>query len=120
MLDLCIAAKLRILNGRTVGDAFGKYTCHKSHGSSVNDYVIVSEDILNKMLYFNVLPFQGDLSDHCGISFAVKCLYYETTEQDEQISTFHNFPIQFKWDRNNIFTFQQAFRNDNINNNNNK
>ena len=75
LLDLCIAAKLRILNGRTIGDAFGKYTCHKTNGSSVNDYAIVSEDIVNNILYFQVHPFLGHLSDHCSISLSMKCNY---------------------------------------------
>jgi exonuclease III len=38
LLDLCIAGKLRILNGRLLGDSIGKYTCHKPAGSSVVDY----------------------------------------------------------------------------------
>ena len=38
LLDLCIAADLRILNGRTLGDSCGKLTCHERQGSSVVVY----------------------------------------------------------------------------------
>jgi hypothetical protein len=37
---------MRILNGRVIGDLFGKYTCHKQTGSSVVDYIIFSEELL--------------------------------------------------------------------------
>ena len=44
LLELCVTTKMRILNGRVIGDLFGKYTCHKPTGSSVVDYIILSED----------------------------------------------------------------------------
>ena len=31
--EVCIASRLRILNGRTLGDLFGKYTCQKTYRS---------------------------------------------------------------------------------------
>jgi hypothetical protein len=43
LLYYCISYQLRILNGRVLGDAFGKYTCFTPQGCSVVDYVIVSE-----------------------------------------------------------------------------
>ena len=43
IIDICIGNKLRILNGRTLGDSKGKYTCYKPVGCSVMDYFIVSE-----------------------------------------------------------------------------
>ena len=43
IIDICIGNKLRILNGRTLGDSKGKYTCYKPVGCSVIDYFIVSE-----------------------------------------------------------------------------
>jgi hypothetical protein len=38
LLELCIANKLRITNGRTFADTHGKFTCHNYAGSSVVDY----------------------------------------------------------------------------------
>jgi hypothetical protein len=97
-----------MLNGRTVGDAFGKYTCHKTNGSSLNDYCIASEDILQNVLYFHVKQYMGHLSDHCGITFALKCRYQEATQDDKTKYKSQKFPGQFKWDLPNIFRFQQA------------
>lgn len=33
--DICIQFGLRILNGHTIGDLVGQYTCHTPRGSSV-------------------------------------------------------------------------------------
>ena len=46
MLDICIASRLRILNGRITGDICGLLTCHNRHGSSVVDYTIASHELL--------------------------------------------------------------------------
>jgi hypothetical protein len=45
LLELCVTTKMRILNGRVIGDLFGKYTCHKPTGSSVVDYSLVLRHI---------------------------------------------------------------------------
>ena len=44
--DFSIATNLKILNGRTLGDFTGKYTCIKSNGCSTVDYVLASQNIL--------------------------------------------------------------------------
>ena len=41
LIDLCISSGLRIPNGRTIRDFFGKFTCHEVNGSSVVDYALV-------------------------------------------------------------------------------
>ncbi|CAC5367693.1 unnamed protein product [Mytilus coruscus] len=46
LLSLCKESGLRILNGRTIGDLHGKYTCITYNGCSVVDYVLVSNDLL--------------------------------------------------------------------------
>ena len=43
LLDLCKECGIRILNGRTSGDLFGKLTCHKYNGSSTVDYAVASQ-----------------------------------------------------------------------------
>lgn len=60
---MCIQSGLRILNGRTVGDFLGQYTCHTPRGSSVVDYTLVSESLFKNMSFFKVHKFLGDLSD---------------------------------------------------------
>ncbi|VDI68815.1 Hypothetical predicted protein, partial [Mytilus galloprovincialis] len=51
LLDLCISNQIRILNGRVLGDTFGGLTCYTPNGASTVDYVLVSESILNQILY---------------------------------------------------------------------
>ena len=60
---MCISQQLRLLNGRIIGDLFGKYTCYKPVGASVVEYAIVSESALNQVLYFRVMT----LYQHCQI-----------------------------------------------------
>ena len=42
LLEMCKSLGLLILNGRKVGDLFGKYTSFQWNGSSVVDYVLAS------------------------------------------------------------------------------
>lgn len=57
---------MKILNGRNFGDSFGKLTYFTPSGWSVVDYVIVSENFYDQILYFCVDNFDPTLSDcHC-------------------------------------------------------
>ena len=75
ILELCKNAKLRILNGRTVGDQHGEFTRFPTRNlednPSVIDYAICSEPLLDEVISFTVLPFTG-LSDHSCISLKIK------------------------------------------------
>ena len=66
LLSMCKEAGLRIVNGRTIGDIFGNFTCIKYNGCSLVDYTIVSQQLLSQIGYFEVLDF-STLSDHCPI-----------------------------------------------------
>lgn len=67
ILRLCIGNKLRILNGRVAGDLDGKLTSYQSNGASTVDYGIVSEDLQNTVLGFQVQALTP-YSDHCPIT----------------------------------------------------
>ena len=54
LIDLCIDNQMYILNGRTLGDFCGKFTCHTPRGSSVVDYLISSYSLSNEILSMNV------------------------------------------------------------------
>ena len=54
LVDLCIDNQMYILNGRTLGDFCGKFTCHTPRGSSVVDYFILSYSLSNEILSMNV------------------------------------------------------------------
>ena len=70
ILDVCKSFNLRILNGRTAGDRFGRvtrYPINRTEKPSAIDYAIASDDMLQFVRSFIVLPF-SDISDHCCIS----------------------------------------------------
>lgn len=95
LLELCVSASLRILNGRTAGDSLGSYTCHKYNGNSSVDYAIVSEDAINDIVYFYVHDELSDLSDHCQISMCINGLNFKSVQEDN--SKFNVLPESFKW-----------------------
>ncbi|MEW8146389.1 MAG: hypothetical protein AB2788_11585, partial [Candidatus Thiodiazotropha endolucinida] len=71
LLDFCKLNGLRICNGRLGTDkGIGKYTYVGSSGSSVVDYVIVSESLLNNISQFCVCD-PNILSDHCTLTFSL-------------------------------------------------
>lgn len=71
LLSLCKSAGVRILNGRTLGDYFGNYTCYSHSGSpSVIDYVLSSVNLRNNIDYIYVND-PGEHSIHCMISCIV-------------------------------------------------
>ena len=63
LLDFVAETDLEILNGSTLGDIFGRYTCLKYNGSSVVDYTMVSSTIKQFVDHFKVLNFTN-ISDH--------------------------------------------------------
>ena len=72
LLDLCISSRLRILNGRYIGDILGNFTCFTSNGNSAVDYAIVSEGLLPSVKYFKSYDLNY-LSDHTQIECFLKC-----------------------------------------------
>ena len=104
LLDLCITTRIRILNGRTIGDSIGQFTCHKHNGSSMIDYAIVSEEMLSSIMYFYVNPFFGHLSDHCCISWGIKSKMQAIGNDSKK--DMKTFPDQFMWTNDSIFKFQ--------------
>lgn len=70
ILELCKSTGLRILNGRTTGDDKGKltrYPANTTDNPSTIDYALCDKNIIDSILSFLVLPYNG-LSDHCCIS----------------------------------------------------
>ena len=64
---------MRILNGRTKGDRFGRFTRYPMairESPSTLDYVIVDLDMLKEVKYFLVLSNLG-ISDHECLSFTI-------------------------------------------------
>ena len=72
---ICIESKIRILNGRVMGDSLGNFTYYSSQGKSCIDYVISSENIVHMFNFINVLP-PNELSDHCIVWCSINCQNY--------------------------------------------
>lgn len=68
LLELCKSTGLRILNGRTIGDIQGNFTCYSHSGSpSAIDYVLATVNMLNTVDTFFVHE-PGPHSIHCILS----------------------------------------------------
>ena len=111
---MCKSARLRIVNGRILGDSFGCLTCHTPNGSSVVDYMIVNEEFLDQLLYFKVLDFRGEVSDHCPISAAWKCNVSIIDKTYRNDCKNMPFPDKFKWDDISIFNYQKALKHEQV------
>ena len=114
LLEICKAARLRIVNGRCLGDAIGMYTCHRPLGSSVVDYFITEEENLKNVEYFEVGDYKGNISDHCNICAVIKC---NTTKhkigqaKKEQLGKNLRALFKYRW---NTLAFQTALENEEI------
>lgn len=108
--DLCIQSGMKILNGRTLGDSFGRYTSYQPLGSSVIDYFIVSQSLLSKVPYFQVHAFCGDLSDHCQISMSlsVNCFVHCINNNLQQFSN------KYHWKEDSAVKFQTALASNDV------
>ena len=71
LLEICKGSRMRILNGRAVGDQIGNFTSHQTKGQSVVDYAIIEDTLLDRVSSFNVHP-PHYLSDHSLIQFGLK------------------------------------------------
>ena len=72
LLDLCLSSRLRILNGRFLGDSLGYFTYMSNNGFSSVDYAILSESLLPSVKYSKTNDFTY-LSDHVQIELYLKC-----------------------------------------------
>lgn len=104
LLEICIESKLRILNGRCLGDTLGSFTCHTYNGSSVVDYAIASEKICKDILYFHVQKFDGTLSDHCMTTTLIQIKKPLSTQSKEINLNTLQLPQKWSDKVKNIFT----------------
>ena len=84
LIELCKSLEMAILNGRKIGDIYGKFTSLQWNGNSVVDYVIVSQSIYSSISYFKIGDYVPWLSDHCATRFKLKsCLPKENLSRVE-------------------------------------
>ena len=106
LLDVCISSRLRILNGRTLGDSKGKFTSYQYNGNSVIDYCLLSEEQLSDVLYFHVEDPILRLSDHSKISLRIIAKFQHNKNKECP----HPFPEQYKWESISPSLFCEALQ----------
>ena len=96
LLDFSAETNMEILNGSTVGDIFGRYTCLKYNGSSVVDYTLVSSNIRQFVDYFKVLNFTN-ISDHRP---TICCFKANLLPKAKKVNvSFSELPPKHIWDQ---------------------
>jgi hypothetical protein len=106
ILELCISNQLRVLNGRTFGDSTGKYTCFNYAGCSVVDFFILSEQLLEDILYMSVSDFIPLLSDcHCKISMKLLSSF----QREYKNNYLKKFPDKYICNQDSLERFQAYF-----------
>ena len=109
LIDLCISNQLRIANGRVLGDMFGNFTCHTPNGSSTVDYMILSESILDQILYFKVSNFIPTMSDtHCKLEWELLVTSNQNTVNSGSNVHVNALSPNFIWDDNSAYQFAMA------------
>ena len=114
-LEICEALKQYgyILNGRTLGDLMGKFTCHTPSGSSIVDYFIASTTLSTDIqsMFVNDLSL---LSDHCMVTLKLKISndsltndIINRTEYGNRVHT--QIPDVFVWSSISKTKYQEAF-----------
>ena len=114
VLEMCKALDLCIVNGRKLGDPFGKFTCFQWNGHSVADYLITSHDLFNQIRISKVGEFIPWISDHCPITFELEINSCpEKNENREKNSTLSS-PKCFIWSNEGLTKFRNALESPNI------
>jgi hypothetical protein len=109
MLDFCKQTGMRVLNGRMFEDeSVGKFTCVKSMGSSVVDYVLCRPVFFDYFTNFSVEE-PNILSDHSAILFELGTNDFNSDTQEEREIT-HEIKNKFVWDSNKVDNYKQALQ----------
>lgn len=95
LLDFCKQSGLRIVNGR-FGQESGKYTYLTDRGKSVIDYVISSQTLFNRISNF-MISDPNILSDHCLLSFSLKCEINTFTQEEADNSNLIKLSRKYVW-----------------------
>ena len=106
LLDLCKSLDFIVVNGRTPGDIFGKYTSFQWNGSSVVDYLIMPTIYFDKILSMKVGEFYPWLSDHCPLLYSIS-LDKEINSSVKE-NALNKLPPNFKWSTLNKTKFEAA------------
>ena len=96
LLEMCKSLDIRILNGRCKGDSLGKITFNAIQGISTVDYIIVSEELLDKFQNF-VVRQPSPFSDHSQLVGWIKISNPPPNPSLVNQQELFSLPRQFKW-----------------------
>ena len=94
LLDLCKQTGLRILNGRCCEDKQGLYTYIGPRGSSLVDYVVTSQNLIQHVGTFKVKD-PNIMSDHCMVDFSLNFNIRNFDQGDECYSSNRNINSKY-------------------------
>ena len=107
----CVDNQLYILNGHTLGDLTGQYTCHMPRGSSIVDYFIASRSLSNCVHSINVHDINL-FSDHCMMNTKLKIgsnLCYDENASEDLTNVRQLDTDNFVWNECHKLKFKEAF-----------
>ena len=114
LIDFCRQTGLRIANGRVGSDAYtGECTYVGSSGTSLVDYVLVSEDLLKCFVTFDVFD-PNPISDHCLIEFSLKLRRSDLIKRDETMNQKNKVKGSYKWKSCNCSAYTEKLSSDHI------
>ena len=105
LIDLMACANLTILNGNMLGDIFGDFTCQNYRGSSLVDYIAVSENLFNLIERFEVLDLTS-YSDHRPCKCLIKMKNHFISPEGI-LDGLEDAPIKHKWNAESGATSSQ-------------
>ncbi len=107
LIDVCKNTNISMLNGRMNGDVPGKFTFHSSIGSSVIDYALVSSELMDQIVYFNV-GNANPWSDHNCIS---TCMKLPLKKNSQSSRKYNLIPLteNYHWTKESSEKFKSVF-----------
>ena len=109
-LELLINNKMHILNGRTLGDSIGDFTCIKHNGASVVDYFAISPDSSKYISHMSVQPFTP-FSDHKPLHLKLTFSNFARSEYKQLHEAFDPAPPRYKTDLTSLADFSSIANN---------
>ena len=75
LIEMCKSVDVKFANGRLGSDrGIGSFTCQKTNGCSVVDYVVLSPVLMPLVQVFKIHDYDPCLSDvHCLIQLTLEC-----------------------------------------------